>query len=42
MNAKISYVRMVALALILPPEATRVTALRASKEKDARRVGLSD
>ena len=38
MNAKITLVRMEALALILPPEATRVTALRASKEKDPRRV----
>jgi len=42
MNAKISLVKMAALALILPPEATRVIALRVSKEKDVRRVRLSD
>lgn len=41
MNAKINLVRMAALALILPPEATRVIALKVSKEKDARRVRLS-
>ena len=33
---------MAALALILPPEATRVIALRVSKEKDARSVRLSN
>ena len=38
MNAKIDLVRMAALALILPPEATRVIALRVSKERNARRV----
>ena len=42
MNAKINLVRMAALALMLPPEATRVIARRVSKEKDARRVRLSD
>ena len=42
MNAKINLVRMAALALILPPEATRVIALRVSKERNARRVRLRE